>query len=249
MKSTLFRGTLLAFSLTLVACSSAPVQEPQQYEEPMYSAERLVPADFVDATAVYDPWEGMNRRIYNFNYNFDQYVFLPVVYGWELVMPQFARTGVHNFFNNFRDIRTLFNSILQLAPDKAAQSAGRVLVNSTVGLLGFVDVATKLEFPRPVEDFGQTLGHWGVPTGPYLVLPILGPSSLRDGIGLIPDYLVLTEVQGEVLSSPLRATIFLFDAVDTRAFLPFRYYETGSAFEYETLRWLYSTKRELDVAK
>jgi phospholipid-binding lipoprotein MlaA len=106
-----------------------------------------------------------------------------------------------------------------------------------------------MDIPRPDEDFGQTLGHWGVGTGPYLVLPLLGPSNLRDGVGLYPDFLLQNYVQGDLLAKPVRATAFLFDSIDTRANTSFRYYETGSAFEYQTVRWLYSTKRELDVEK
>ncbi|MEP4485102.1 MAG: VacJ family lipoprotein [Halioglobus sp.] len=247
---------VLAIIIMVSACNTAPpMPEPQpelsadEIEEPVFSARRILNDDVADYTADYDPWEGMNRRVYNFNYHFDHYVFLPVVHGWQAVVPSVARHGIHNFFNNFRDMRTIVNSILQLSPKKTIQATGRVLVNSTLGLLGFVDVASDAGMPRPIEDFGQTLGHWGVESGPYLVLPILGPSNVRDGIGLIPDTLVLTAVQKEVLTKPLRKTIFAFDAVDTRAFLPFRYYETGSAFEYETLRWMYGVKRELDIAK
>jgi phospholipid-binding lipoprotein MlaA len=102
---------------------------------------------------------------------------------------------------------------------------------------------------KPDEDFGQTLGHWGVGTGPYLVLPLLGPSNLRDGIGLYPDLVLQNYIQDDLLAQPVRATAFLFDSIDTRSSTAFRYYETGSAFEYQTVRWLYSTKRELDVEK
>jgi phospholipid-binding lipoprotein MlaA len=251
MRQTVLRTSFLALALLLSACSSGPQPQPQTqtYQEPVFTAERLVPEDFEPASAVYDPWEGMNKRIYNFNYHFDQKVFLPVVRGYNFILPGFARTGVHNFFNNFRDVRTMVNSILQLAPAKFFQSTGRVLVNSTVGVLGLVDVATKLDFPRPQEDFGQTLGHWGVGQGPYLVIPFMGPSNLRDGFGLLPDLYVQSVVRDEVLSKPLRKTAFLIEAIDTRANTSFRYYETGSAFEYQMVRWLYSTKRELDVAK
>ena len=247
---------LLLILLMLGACSTAPPKperpmplSPEELEEPVFSAERILSEGILDYAADYDPWEGMNRRTYNFNYHFDKYVFLPVVRGWNTVVPRFARAGIHNFFNNFRDVRTAFNSLLQVSGTKTVPSTGRVLVNTTVGLLGFIDMATEMGIPRPVEDFGQTLGYWGVSSGPYLVLPFFGPSNVRDGIGLGADYLVINEVQGETLAGPIRRTIFFFDAVDTRSYLPFRYYETGSAFEYETLRWMYGVKRELDIAK
>ena len=249
MKPTIVRISAFTLVLLLAACSSGPPPQPQEFQEPVFTTERLIAPDFQRADDVYDPWEGMNKRIYNFNYHFDHWVFLPVVRGWNYAIPSFARTGVHNFFNNFRDFRTMVNSILQGSPKKFGQSTGRVLVNTTVGLLGLIDVATKLDIPRPQEDFGQTLGHWGVGQGPFLMIPFMGPSNLRDGVGLLPDFYVQSVVRDEVLGTPLRQTAFLFEAVDTRANVPFRYYETGSAFEYRTVRWLYSTKRQLDVAK
>jgi phospholipid-binding lipoprotein MlaA len=245
----LTRVALLSLALLATACSTGPQPQPGAYPEPIFTLERVRSREAVDPQLVYDPWEGMNQRIYNFNYHFDQKVFLPVVRGWRAVVPRFIRVGIHNWFNNIRDIVTVANSILQLAPEKTFQASGRVIVNSTIGLLGFVDVASKLDFPRPLEDFGQTLGHWGVGKGPYLVLPFLGPSNLRDALGEIPDLLLVNQVNDEILSKPLRATIFLFDAIDTRSNVPFRYHETGSAFEYDTVRWLYSTKRDLDVIK
>jgi len=249
MKQLGSRVALALLALWLAACSSAPPPRYQDYPEPIFAAERIVPEDAVDARFVYDPWEGMNKRIYNFNYHFDQWVFLPVVRGWKAVVPHPARVGVHNFFENFRDVRTMANSLLQASPTKFFQSTGRVLVNSTIGLFGLIDVATSMGMPRPDEDFGQTLGHWGVGPGPYLVLPLLGPSNVRDGIGLYPDFELQNYVQNDLLAQPVRATAFLFDSIDTRANTSFRYYETGSAFEYQMVRWLYSTKRKLDVEK
>jgi phospholipid-binding lipoprotein MlaA len=116
---------------------------------------------------------------------------------------------VTNFFNNWDDLKTLFNSMLQLNGTKSFQSAGRVLVNTTAGLLGFVDVATKLEVPRPQEDFGQTLGYWGVGKGPFLMIPLLGPSNLRDGVGSVADFMATSAVREEVLSSDVNDWIFL----------------------------------------
>ena len=249
MQINLPRFALVFLALLVTACSSGPQPQPQDYPEPTFTLERLRSSESVDVQEIYDPWEGMNRRIYNFNYHFDQKVFLPVVRGWKAVVPRFMRVGIHNFFENQRDVVTMFNSVLQASPTKFMQSTGRVLVNSTVGLLGFIDVASELEFARPVEDFGQTLGRWGVGKGPYLVAPFIGPTNLRDGIGWFPDYYVVSELNDNLLSKPLRATIFLFDALDTRANVPFRYHETGSAFEYDTVRWLISTKRDLDVIK
>ncbi len=248
-----FRNVMVASLLLVSACSSAPKQEDAAYDrypEPTYTRERLVPENLRDVQSeVYDPFEPINRRLYAFNYHFDQAVFLPVTNGWRRFVPGLVRQGVTNFFNNIRDLRTTANSILQLSPNKTAESAGRVLVNSTVGIYGFIDVASYLDFPRPSEDFGQTLGHWGVPQGPYVVIPFLGPSNVRDGLGMIPDVVLQTEAYGGFLAKPLRSTIFVFDAIDTRSQVPFRYYETGSVFEYETVRWLNSIKRDLDVIK
>ncbi|HEY6130719.1 MAG TPA: MlaA family lipoprotein, partial [Halioglobus sp.] len=108
MPPVFLRTTILGLALLLGACSSGPQPQPQEadYPEPVFTAKRLLPPDHADLTAVYDPWEGMNKRIYNFNYHFDQAIFLPVVRGYEMVVPQIARTGVHNFFNNFEDVST-----------------------------------------------------------------------------------------------------------------------------------------------
>jgi phospholipid-binding lipoprotein MlaA len=249
MPQFLLRISLLVLALSLGACASGPTPQEQavNYPEPVFTAKRLLPPNHPPITYIYDPWEPMNRRIYVFNYQFDHFVFLPVVRGYEAVVPEVGRTGVHNFFNNFEDVLTALNSVLQLSPDKALDSTGRVLINSTVGLFGLVDVASAMEIPRPEEDFGQTLGYWGAGQGPFLMLPFLGPSNLRDGLGKIPDFYVDSTVKDDVLSDPVNLGATILYPIDTRANTSFRYYENGSAFEYEMVRWLFSTKRELDV--
>jgi phospholipid-binding lipoprotein MlaA len=245
------RGALLISVFSMAACSTGPTLEAEGYSEPVFTAERILSEDAETRAAsdVYDPWQGMNRRIYNFNYHFDRYIFLPATRGYQNVTPDIAEEGVSNFFDNLRDVNTFLNSVLQLSPKKSAQSLGRVAVNSTVGLLGLIDVATMFGINRPEEDFGQTLGRYGVGPGPFLMVPVVGPSSLRDGIGLIPDTLVNSYLKEEIFGEDGATIASLVDAVSTRSRVKFRYYETGSAFEYETVRWLWTTKRELDIAK
>ena len=245
------RGALLIGVFSMAACSTGPTLDAEGYSQPVFTAQRVLSEDVDTRTAsnVYDPWGGMNRRIYNFNYHFDRYVFLPATRGYQNVTPDFVEAGVTNFFDNLRDVNTFFNSVLQLSGTKSAQSLGRVAVNSTLGLLGLIDVASFFGIDRPQEDFGQTLGRWGAGPGPYLVVPLLGPSSLRDGVGLIPDTMVNSYVKEEIFGEDGATIASVVDAVSTRSNVKFRYYETGSSFEYETVRWLWTTKRELDIAR
>ena len=249
-----FRSRITAIiflgSLLLGGCSTAPIQHGEP-EEPIFSADRVLQPGVTYAGDIYDPWEGFNRTIYRFNYRFDKYVFLPAVRGYKAVLPGFAETGLHNFFTNFRQITTLINSALQLSGTKTFETTGRLVINSTVGILGFIDVATYMRIPQHQEDLGQTLGYWGVGTGPYLVLPVLGPSSVRDGIGLGVDTLVRNEIRSQLLDPETwqEWTWDILDAIDTRANVAFRYYETGSPFEYGLVRMLYTTKRQLDIEK
>ena len=237
-------------AFTLAGCSTAPLKQGEP-EPAIFTPERLLPED-IRSVDPEDPWQGFNRTVYRFNYHFDRYVFLPVVRGYQWITPDIVEQGIHNFFNNIRDITTLINSILQLSPTKSAETASRIVWNSTLGLFGFIDVASGLmEIPRHQEDFGQTLGYWGAGSGPYLVLPVLGPSSVRDGIGLGVDWFVMSEIRDQAtdLESWQEWTLTLLNAIDTRANVPFRYYETGTPFEYDWVRLLYTTKRKMDIAK
>ncbi len=256
MKTTfIFRTGLwvLTAALVLGGCSTTPVQVGEgEIIEPVYTADRVLTEDIDFVADVYDPWTGFNRTMYRFNYQFDRFVFLPAVRGYQWITPEVGQTGINNFFNNWRDLTTLINSILQADGHKAVETTARIVWNTTLGIGGLIDVAGGLmDLPRHQEDFGQTLGVWGLGPGPYLVLPILGPSSLRDGVGTGVDMFANGYIRDAILDPELYQKVIwgVMDAVDTRANIPFRYFETGSPFEYETVRLLYSTKREIEIAK
>lgn len=137
-----------------------------------------------------DPLETINRGVFQFNEKADEYVLEPVAKGYQFVTPNVVDRGISNFFSNLDDVVVFVNDILQLKLNQAISDGGRVLVNSTVGVLGFADMATDMGMPKNNEDFGQTLGVYGVGAGPYIVLPILGPSNLRDALGLFADSFV-----------------------------------------------------------
>jgi phospholipid-binding lipoprotein MlaA len=242
---------LLVAVLALVACSTAPVMQGDEVIEPSFPASSVLDNDLAYLSdEISDPWEGFNRSMYRFNYRFDKYLFLPVVNGYKFIMPDFMEKGIHNFFLNLEDITTFYNSILQFNGTKTVQTTGRFLVNTTVGLLGFIDVASMLDMPKHDEDFGQTLGHWGVGNGPFLVLPLLGPSNVRDGIGLGVDWAIYTAIQDELdMKDSEEWALAIMKAIDTRANVAFRYYETGTPFEYDWVRLLYTTKRKMDIEK
>ena len=134
-----------------------------------------------------DPFEPLNRSIYKFNDALDKAVVKPVAQGYQAVMPAPGRTMVNNFFSNLDDVVVTLNDVLQLKLGQAVSDFGRILINSTLGALGLADAASATGFAKHHEDFGQTLGYWGIGNGPYLMLPILGPSTVRDGIGLYAD--------------------------------------------------------------
>jgi phospholipid-binding lipoprotein MlaA len=162
-----------------------------------------------------DPWEPMNRAIYRFNDKFDQYVFNPVARGYQAVTPSWVDTGVSNFFDNLRDIPNALNNFLQGKPIESMSDLGRFTINSTIGLLGFIDVATPIGLKHHNEDFGQTMAVWGIPSGNYLVLPILGPSTIRGTVGWVGDF--LTDPYYYVKDGNTYYALMLTDAIDTRA--------------------------------
>ncbi len=249
------RVLLLLLVVMLGGCATTPEHGPGTFQAPVHrglAEHSEVERPFV----VEDPWEGFNRRMYHFNAQLDRYVYLPVVRVYEELLPDSVQQGVSNVFNNFKEIPIFVNAVLQGKAKKASVSLGRFVFNTTIGLGGLVDVLATGGIPQENEDFGQTLGFWGVPAGPYLVLPVLGPSGVRDAGGVAFDA-VLTLNPSDMLFDGLgwaargSATLGVYSlkAVDARHQVKFRYYETGSPFEYQLVRFVYTKKRELDIAK
>jgi phospholipid-binding lipoprotein MlaA len=163
-----------------------------------------------------DPLEPMNRAVFAFNDKLDEYALKPAATAYRDYVPETFRFIAGNMFENLRDVWTSVNNLLQGKPGRAVTDFSRVVVNTTFGFLGMGDVASELGLPKHREDFGQTLGAWGVPTGPYLVLPFFGPSNFRDGPSLIVDALgdPLPHVVDDV---PTRNTAYGIRILDTRA--------------------------------
>lgn len=143
-----------------------------------------------EQTQPQDEWEGWNRSVHGFNDDLDKAVIKPVAKGYQEWVPEPVNQGVSNFFGNITDIGVTVNDLLQLKMLQGGMDLSRFLINTTAGVGGLFDVASKLDLPKHNEDFGQTLGFWGIPSGNYLVLPLLGPSSPRDAVGLLGDALL-----------------------------------------------------------
>ena len=164
-----------------------------------------------------DPWEGFNRAIFTFNDTLDTYALKPIAQGYQFITPQFLQDGIHNMYRNIGDVRNLANDVLQGKPHAAAVDTSRMLMNTIFGIGGFFDVGTKMGLQRNDEDFGQTLGRWGLPSGPYLVLPLLGPSTVRDAAGIYPDS--FTKPYRYMNDIPARNMAIGMDVIDARASL------------------------------
>ena len=163
-----------------------------------------------------DPIEGLNRAVYKFNDGLDRVLFKPVAKGYRAVVPGPVDKGISNFFGNFEDVVTAVNGLLQFKFRQSGSDTMRVLINTTIGLLGFIDVASGIGFDKNEEDFGQTLGHWGVGQGPYLMLPLFGPSTLRDATGKLVDAYYFDPMY-HIDHVPTRNTLRAIEAVDNRA--------------------------------
>ena len=198
---------------------------------------------------VNDPWGPLNRRMYVFNTHLDNYVLLPAVRVYRFALPAPVRQAITNVFDNLNEVTTFINLVLQLKGVEALSSGARFLNNTTVGIFGIMDIATKMGIPKYEEDLGQTLGHYGAGPGPYLVLPLFGPSSLRDTAGLAGDFAISYKVNVFGVRQAIWASIplTLLEVIQTRDDIAFSYGDLSSPFEYEMVRFLYLESRELKI--
>ena len=162
-----------------------------------------------------DPWESTNTRVYQFNKFLDGWLLRPIALGYNNIVPGVMRQGIGNFFSNIDDVNVLANDLLQLKLLDAATDSGRLIINSSVGFAGVIDVASSVGLSKNEEDFGQTLGRWGVGAGRYVVLPFFGPSSVRDSVGLMLDT-IFNPIQYHKDES-LRTTLLVLGQLDDRA--------------------------------
>jgi len=226
-----------------LAAAAKQAVERQATEDASGAVTPLTAAD-APSMYTYDPWERLNRSFYRFNARFDDAVFLPVADAYNR-LPWPIRTGVQNFFLNLAEPKSVVNYVLQLRLRSGMRSAGRFVINSTLGIGGLFDVATRFKLTSDPTGFSATLARWDMHPGPFLVIPLLGPSTLRDGVGLLTDYGVSYEINVADLYRGNQAwALGVLDPINLRANNDFRYYSSGSPFEYETIRFLY-VHREL----
>lgn len=229
--------SLLIVPFFLVACSSIP--EKKTLDTQTQATKRTV------ATNEQDPWEGFNRGVYGVNTGIDNAVLKPLAKGYRTVTPDLVDKGISNFFSNLGDVGNMINNALQFKGEAAISDMARVIFNSTFGLAGFLDVASEMGIPKHDEDFGQTLAVWGVGAGPYVELPLLGPSTLRDAPGRVVDF-ALNPVSYLNYAESLSAVRL----VDTRADLltKEKVLKTVSPDRYAAIRDAWLQRREFLVS-
>jgi phospholipid-binding lipoprotein MlaA len=234
------------------AAAAATLATPQASEQARNAAEPPRPQvkpDDAPSLKTYDPWARLNRFTYRFNARFDEALFLPVANGYRRFVPAPLRGGVHSFFANLTEIDSVINYTLQGRLHRTVRSFGRFVINTTLGIGGLFDIAARLNIPYEPTGFGTTLARWGMHPGPYLVMPLLGPSTFREGAGYAVDYGTEYAINfGDLYRGGQSWGLGVTNAIDQRANVDFRYYSTGSPFEYETIRFLYMRKQLIEDA-
>ena len=216
---------VIGLAIGLSGCASAPQQNNSQ----------VVAAD---------PWQDTNRKVYAFNKALDEVVLSPVTKVYAAITPDPIELALENFFNNLSEITHFANHLLQGKPALAVNDASRLLINSTVGLLGVIDVASHFGLYPEAEDFGQTLGYWGVDSGPYLVLPFFGPATIRDGASLLADYQLDPLMDYKPVSH--RTGLQVLQVLDTRSQLQ-DVQQLIIGDEYTFVRDAYLARREMQI--
>ena len=193
-----------------------------------------------------DPWEGFNRAMFAFNDAVDGAVLKPLAKGYKAVTPNPVQKGVSNFFSNLGEIGNITNNLLQGKWDQTASSTWRFIINSTAGWLGIFDVASEMGLKKYDEDFGQTLAYWGVSSGPYVVLPFLGPSTVRDGAGRIVDLTYDDGISRLNVNTDEETGLFVLDVVETRTrLLSAESFIIGDRYSF--IRDVYLQNREFEI--
>lgn len=243
---------IIAFIIALLTSSAAQAQPTNHHNSASLSTNTDVDID--DEGANYnddnDPIEPVNRAVFKFNTVIDNMIFHPVATGYRAIVPQWGRQRVSNVFYNISEPVTVVNSVLQADPENAFTSLWRFIINSTFGLLGTFDPATDIGLKARQEDFGQTLGVWGFTNSPYLVLPIIGPSTLRDGVGLIADYYTNPFYNGMIIEDKgIRWGLLAVRYIDLRASLlnVTDDIDRTSVDRYATYRSAFLQKRAHDI--
>jgi phospholipid-binding lipoprotein MlaA len=223
LKRKFLTGLIFGLTMGLTACANTPVNDLR------------------------DPWEGWNRGVQNFNDKLDNYVMKPVSKGYQAVTPSFLDRGITNFFSNMDDISVIVNDLLQAKFYQGGNDTGRLLINTTLGGAGFVDVASMLEMPKHNEDLDQTLGSWGVPSGPYLVMPFIGPSTPRGVVGMAGD--TASNPINWVTPAAIPYGVGALKTIDTRADLlsASKIADEASVDRYEFIRNAYFQQRNYQI--
>jgi len=253
--------SLIIFTL-LQGCSNSAIQEESIGTMGAESAQNTLESVGVSldpnsdtSVNIYDPWESTNRKIYNFNAQLDDYLLIPVVDGYQAYIPRFVRQGIDNVYSNFTSVNHTVNAALQLKGKTTVNNGMRFISNTTMGIAGIFDIATGMGFPEIREDFGQVLGYWGVPEGPYMVLPFFGPSNLRDTTGVVADFFIADiYLDGFGMNRGTNSTAwgimyYGLMGVDIRSKMSFRYYDSLTPFEYDMIRLMYTAQRRVLIGE
>ena len=239
-------------SLTLISCTNTNEEKASNID--YTEASNVIYAspgeeNFIADEA--DPFEEFNKRMYHFNYEIERIVITPVVNTYKFITPDFVENRISNFFKNAKVLNTMANSAFQFKGRKSMRALGRFTINTILGLGGIFDVASKMGMPKPYEDFGLTLAYYGVGRGPYLILPILGPTYLRDAFGMGVDSVMAGKIDiyhKMSLFNSTNAGFSILRGIDMRKNIDFHYHQTNSPFEYEYVRYLYSKYRGIQEA-